>query len=453
MTTTYDVRVWKTEIYQGSDRKVYRVRWRVGSRRFRKPHSTAALADSFRSELVAAARRGEAFDTREGLPESMWRVENTMDWYHFACAYVDMKWPDSAPGHRRTIADALVPITVAMLSDVHNGPDQKSVRHALRRAFSVNARRAYQQAEEPNAIRWAARASRPVSDISDPEVLRSVLGMIEKRLDGKQAATDTIRLRRTTLKSALDYAVERKLLTANPMEEIKTKKRRTTLRQVDRRSVANPMQARALLEAVANTGKSGPPLVAFFGLMYYAALRPEEAATVRKGDLSLPSAGWGEIYLERAAPEVDERWTNSGTASEERGLKHREDGTGRAVPCAPALTELLHHHLGTYGTARDGRLFRGARNGGRIGSTVYGRVWAKAREAAFTPEVAAGPLAKRPYDLRHAAVSTWLNAGVEATRVAEWAGHSVSVLLRVYAKCLDGGEETARERVQRVLRG
>ncbi|GHE97294.1 hypothetical protein GCM10017786_32490 [Amycolatopsis deserti] len=65
----------------------------------------------------------------------------------------------------------------------------------------------------------------------------------------------------------------------------------------------------------------------------------------------------------------------------------------------------------------------------------------------------AGPLGKRPYDLRHAAVSTWLNGGVEATRVAKWAGHSLSVLLRVYAKCLDGGEQAARDRVQRALEG
>ncbi|MFI5605946.1 hypothetical protein [Amycolatopsis sp. NPDC051903] len=71
----------------------------------------------------------------------------------------------------------------------------------------------------------------------------------------------------------------------------------------------------------------------------------------------------------------------------------------------------------------------------------------------FTAEVAASPLGKRPYDLRHAAVSTWLNGGVEPTRVAKWAGHSLSVLLRVYAKCLDGGEQTARDRVARALGG
>jgi hypothetical protein len=44
-----------------------------------------------------------------------------------------------------------------------------------------------------------------------------------------------------------------------------------------------------------------------------------------------------------------------------------------------------------------------------------------ARPAALTPDEAASQLARRPYDLRHAAVSTWLNAGVPATQVAAWA--------------------------------
>jgi hypothetical protein len=49
-------------------------------------------------------------------------------------------------------------------------------------------------------------------------------------------------------------------------------------------------------------------------------------------------------------------------------------------------------------------------------------------------------------------VSTWLNATGDPTRVAEWAGHAVSVLLRVYAKCLDGGGLDARKRVEERLR-
>ena len=41
----------------------------------------------------------------------------------------------------------------------------------------------------------------------------------------------------------------------------------------------------------------------------------------------------------------------------------------------------------------------------------------------------------RPYHLRHAAVSLWLNAGAPVTQVADRAAHSVNVLLRVYASC------------------
>jgi integrase len=222
---------------------------------------------------------------------------------------------------------------------------------------------------------------------------------------------------------------------------VKVTKTKSVIHEVDRRSVANPVQARTLLREVR---KINGRFEAFFGLMYFAALRPEEAASLNKSALSIPSDGWGEIYLDSAAPEIGAEWTDSRQRSEARGLKHREAGTGRTVPCSPELTTTLHRHLDTYGAAPDGRLFRGERDGGRLPSSVYGRIWAKAREATFTPEMVNIPLAKRPYDLRHAAVSTWLNAGVEATRVAAWAGHSVAVLMRVYAKCLDGGEQAAR---------
>lgn len=82
---------------------------------------------------------------------------------------------------------------------------------------------------------------------------------------------------------------------------------------------------------------------------------------------------------------------------------------------------------------------------------TWNRVWRAAREATLTEQALSTPLARRPYDLRHAAVSTWLNGGVPATTVAEWAGHSVEVLLEVYAKCLTGQEQVARQQVQRAL--
>jgi len=74
-----------------------------------------------------------------------------------------------------------------------------------------------------------------------------------------------------------------------------------------------------------------------------------------------------------------------------------------------------------------------------------------ARALALTPEQVAYPLAARPYDLRHVTVSLWLNGGVAATEVANRAGHSVELLLRVYAKCIDGGEETTNRRIDEAL--
>lgn len=89
--------------------------------------------------------------------------------------------------------------------------------------------------------------------------------------------------------------------------------------------------------------------------------------------------------------------------------------------------------------------------GGPLSESLYGRVWAIARGNPLTDAEAASPLALRLYNLRHAAVSTWLNGGLPAPQVASWAGHSVAVLLRVYAKCIAGQEATARHRIGLAL--
>ncbi|GAA3575251.1 hypothetical protein GCM10022419_065460 [Nonomuraea rosea] len=120
------------------------------------------------------------------------------------------------------------------------------------------------------------------------------------------------------------------------------------------------------------------------------------------------------------------------------------------MPIPPELVAIIREHIAEYGTAKDGRFFRSER-GGVVASTAYTEVWQDTRLLAFTPAQVASPLAKRPYDLRHAAVSLWLNAGVSAPDVAERAGHGVDVLLRVYAKCVDGHQDIANQRLGDVL--
>jgi integrase len=140
-----------------------------------------------------------------------------------------------------------------------------------------------------------------------------------------------------------------------------------------------------------------------------------------------------------------------GSHRERRQLKHRARGDSRIVPTHPELTSLLRAHLAQFGTAPDGRLFSGVR-GGELPTITYRRAWIKARQMVLTAAEQASPLARRPYDLRHACLSTWLNGGVYPTQVAEWAGHGVDVLLRIYAKCVVGQDELAKRRIDEALR-
>ena len=134
------------------------------------------------------------------------------------------------------------------------------------------------------------------------------------------------------------------------------------------------------------------------------------------------------------------------------------------APLSSAEVKPMRGHRGHRGHRRQGHHIAGNRIGphallfparghrtGPISLVTYTRVWRLAREDAFPPAQQRSPLAKVPYQLRHAAVSLWLNAGVPATQVAEWAGHSVHVLLKVYAKCIDGQDEAARQRIERAL--
>jgi len=151
-----------------------------------------------------------------------------------------------------------------------------------------------------------------------------------------------------------------------------------------------------------------------------------------------------EVFAAEAR--VGTNWTDNRRARQRRELKHRAPGETRTVPIHPALVTLLRDHLERHGTGPGGRVFIGPR-GGILTDRAYLAVFHQARAAAFTGPEAESLLARRPYDLRHAAVSNWLNAGVAPPQVADWAGHSVHVLLRVYAERVSGQQDEAKRRI------
>ena len=142
-------------------------------------------------------------------------------------------------------------------------------------------------------------------------MLRPVLDSLTRTFDSYPAAASVVSRKRKILNSAVEYAVELGLLRANPIPPLKWRPPKSVY-VVDRRSVANPVQVRTLLDAIAAQQRSGPRLVAFFGCLYFAALRPEEVVGLRKHHLSLPDSGWGDLHLERAEPFMGKDWTDSG---------------------------------------------------------------------------------------------------------------------------------------------
>jgi integrase len=449
---SYDVRFWDIKKTGSGPAARFRVRWAVGGREHCKSFRARPLADGFLGGLKDAARDRQPFSPVTGLPGGEAAGDGTLTWYEHARAYAESKWAALAPVSRRSLAEALVTVTVALTATKRGAPEPVVLRRALFAwAFNPGARDQDPPPDITAALDWAAHASLPLSALEDTATVRLALGACARTLDGKPAAGSTQRRKRSVLYNALGYAVEQGHLASNPVDRIQWTAP-AVAQSVDRRGVVSPAQARALLAAVRGLSNRGAHLEGFYACLYYAALRPSEAVMLREADLHLPARGWGRIDLAASASRAGTAWTDHGTARQERGLKHRPVHETRAIPVPPDLVQLLRAHLRRYGTTADGRVFQTTR-GGILQDSAYGAVWAEARKVALTPAQYRSPLGRRPYDLRHAAVSLWLNSGVPATEVARRAGHGVAVLLKIYAHCIDGQADAANKRITDALGG
>ncbi|MEU6849932.1 tyrosine-type recombinase/integrase [Actinacidiphila alni] len=451
MAYTFDVRIWSVRQRKDRGQSTAELRWKVGGTPHSQTFRTKTLADGRRAELLSAVRMGEQFDEATGLPVSELRRRNDVSWYQHARDYIEMKWPTSPAKTRTTLAEAMASATPALVSTHRGMPESRELRRALYGwAFNMNRWKEEPPADVARVLEWVESHTVAMSELEDPLLLRKVLNGFTVRLDGKTAAASVMRRKRAIFHNALGYAVEARRLTVNPLPQVQWKLP-APVEQVDPGCVVNPKQAAQLLKAVAEQGARGEHLKTFFAVMYYAAPRPAEVVWLRRENCELPLKGWGTLHLDGSRPRVGSSWTDSGTAHDVRGLKWRPRKDVRHVPIPPSLVTALRDHLDRYGTTPDGRLFQTAR-GGIVQESGYGEVWARARKKAFTTEQQASPLAARPYDLRHACVSLWLNSGVDPVEVARRAGHSVAVLLKVYAKCLDGATDMANARIDAALK-
>ena len=120
--SAFDVRIHAIRC-RPDRRRPFEVRWHAGGRARSRSFITRGLADSYRAELIRAARQGLDFSPGTGEPASWAAPEAaTISWLEHAAAYAAMKWPLAAACTRAGIADALATITPDLLTPGRGRP-------------------------------------------------------------------------------------------------------------------------------------------------------------------------------------------------------------------------------------------------------------------------------------------------------------------------------------------
>jgi hypothetical protein len=96
-----------------------------------KSFKARPLADGFLTGLKDAVRDRRPFNPRTGLPGAEATEGEMITWYAHARAYAEAKWPNLAPVSRRSVAEALVTVTIALTTKEPGAPEPKVLRQAL----------------------------------------------------------------------------------------------------------------------------------------------------------------------------------------------------------------------------------------------------------------------------------------------------------------------------------
>ena len=176
--SAFDVRIHAIPRRPGRDRP-FEVRWHAGGRSRSPSFITRGLADSYRAELVRAARMGLDFSPGTGEPASWAAPEAaTANWLEHPAAYAAMKWPQAAACTRAGIAGALAAITPALLTPGQGRPPAAILRTALcGHAFNPARTDTDPGRAAEAALAWASHHCLPLArpDHWHPEWVRRAL--------------------------------------------------------------------------------------------------------------------------------------------------------------------------------------------------------------------------------------------------------------------------------------
>lgn len=469
----YPVSKARTTKRRGKPVKCWDLRWQVDgwwfSRRFTHPEGTAAQAGEWAKRLNEDFARGWAFDpeARRFVTPTAVPSPASRSVYEWAIEYLERNWKDWEPKTRQPAVRALSRACLHFLAPGVPEPPKnlETSVTALLRSRSSSAEVHGEQVIE--ASRFLDRWSMPIIDVT----WESIEELDEKyrantRSPGKEVVDSTRRRFQADLRQFFSECSARGGF-PDPYRtfHVITKKSRRSANSrvapVDTDIVLSPTQVKWLAICCAHYGSWGPLVVSFILVMGQCGLRPGEAAALTRHDLKLPKDGPGSITVRRNHRRVAKEWLVDGEDPDWGPLKDRLPTESRRVPIPSELVPLIRLHLELFcpGSGANDLVF--ARYGKPFDpSDFIDKVWRPGRDAMFPldAELPADHLPQpkltrlRPHDLRHAACSFWLQAGVDLKVCQQWSGHrTLSVFLDVYSGVLPGREEEGVAAIERAL--
>ena len=188
--SSYDVRFWKIEVRK--DRRTpYRVRWTVAGQQFGDSFLTMALAESFRSQLISAARKKrspprDGPSRVHGAPAQGCLILQARDGVRGLCLEGLCGEEPRVPSRNAQPGE---PVVVRGLA---GAPDPAVLRGALRKTLNQGSHAGTLTDEEVKAVGWLEKASRPMSSLRRPVDGRGRLDALAVNLDGKPASPEVL---------------------------------------------------------------------------------------------------------------------------------------------------------------------------------------------------------------------------------------------------------------------
>lgn len=445
----------KVAIYKVRDRRKSRptsnpfvLDWRVDGRSRTRAFPTRLAAEQFRSELYASLVAHERFDPATGLPVS-WHRPDVASFYEWCREWLAGEWATWSPRTRIAAVEALayvVPVAVHRAAPALSGKDAKALRSYLGEVLPPAPKGrpvdAFGDPYQPERVerfetfldRWSPRL-----DELDRRLLADAESRLAVRADGRPRGSSFSRYVKIA-RQCLERAVELDLLAANPWpprsrghanrKAVRKAAGRGSGPLVDVETLPSVVEFTRLVDSMVSHQPASLQYRVMCETMFYGGLRPSEVVDLRLEDCRFPAEpdGFGEIRVRRAF-----------VGLEEPG----DPKTGeRRVQIPPVLAASLAGHAERSGIV-EGFLFRT-----RSGSRPTGSNWDRILHRACAKS---GLRPLRPYDLRHACATNWLNAGVSQGDCAARLGHSVETLHRFYVGVLSGDVVANNARIAAFL--